>query len=299
MSSPASPPPPAPSPSPSSAPASAGADAPALAGLAPGRAGPLQRTALAAVWLAAAWPFGLWLVQRSDPVLAVAIARYAANVLIYAVLALGGGGALACLVFPPAAAWVRRSAARTWLGLTADTAPVQKARSELRHFETAARHAELGRLLRLRRQFDEAQPHLARAVALDPSIAGAWHQLGLVHFARAQWQAAAAAFARAEQLDPGHAFGDAMLYRGRTLHELGDAGALALLLDHERRHGGGPRGHVWRADALLRAGRGDEAREALRQAAAPPRQRLSAEDNWFRALARVRLWGRGGRGGGA
>ena len=26
----------------------------------------------------------------------------------------------------------------------------------------------------------------------------------------------------------------------------------------------------------------------------PPAQRLGAEENWFRALARVRLWGKGG-----
>jgi len=33
---------------------------------------------------------------------------------------------------------------------------------------------------------------------------------------------------------------------------------------------------------------------ALRQAAQKPAHRLSPEDGWCRALARVRLWGKGG-----
>ena len=45
---------------------------------------------------------------------------------------------------------------------------------------------------------------------------------------------------------------------------------------------------------VRRANEGREALIALRQAAAPPRQRLTAEENWFRARARVRLWGKGG-----
>ena len=109
-----------------------------------------------------------------------------------------------------------------------------------------------------------------------------------------QWQRAAAAFHAAEQLDPGHAFGDALLHLGRCLHQLGDATALATLRAHQQRHGGGPRSHVWFADALLRAGDHTAGVTALREAAAPPKQRLTAEENWFRAIARVRLWGKRG-----
>jgi hypothetical protein len=114
-------------------------------------------------------------------------------------------------------------------------------------------------------------------------------------FSQHAWQAAANAFLRAETLDPGHAFGDALLHHGRALHELGDARALEVLRAHQQRHGGGPRSHLWLADALLRAGERDAGLAALREAAAPPRTRLTAEENWFRALARVRLWGKGGR----
>jgi tetratricopeptide (TPR) repeat protein len=245
---------------------------------------------LAAVWLVAVWPVVLWLVHCSDPEHAVEVAQRAARTAVAAGWLLAGTTVVACLLFPPAPAWLRRTWVRTWTNLSTDQAPLQRARAELQHFETATRHAELGRLLRLRRQHDEAIVHLQRAVQLDDGIATAWHQLGLALFAQAEWEQAAEAFRRAERLDPGHAFGDALLHLGRAQHEQRDPQALATLQEHQRRHGGGARSHLWLADALLRVGDRAGARAALRAAAAPPRQRLSAEDNWFRALARVRLW---------
>ncbi|MFY9341530.1 MAG: hypothetical protein WAT39_03510, partial [Planctomycetota bacterium] len=200
---------------------------------------------LALVWLLAAWPVGLWLLHLADPEAAVAVAHGSKAVAWRASWWLLAVGAVLFVAFPPAPAWVRRTASRLWLSITADQAPLVRARGELRHFETASKHAEVGRLLRLRRQNGQALAHLARAVELDGSVASAWHQLGLVSFSQHDWRSAANACGRAEQLEPGHAFGDALLHAGRALHELGEAQALPLLLEHRQRHGGGPRSLCW------------------------------------------------------
>jgi predicted Zn-dependent protease len=136
--------------------------------------------------------------------------------------------------------------------------------------------------------------HLQQAVEHDPGVAGHWHWLGLVQFDHGDWAAAAESFRRAEELDPGHAFGNALLLQGRARHQLGDAGALALLVQHQRQHGGSPRSQVWLADAYARAGDRTAALASLQLAAAPPRVKLSVEENWFRAIARMRTFGRGG-----
>jgi tetratricopeptide (TPR) repeat protein len=242
-----------------------------------------------------AWPIVLWLVHVGDPEGAVALARGTASG-AWSVLWWSGGALLvACVVFPPALAWLRLAWHDTWIGLTSDASALARAQAELRHFETPARQLEVGRLARLRRQWQLAATHLERAVELDGSQANAWHQLGLVRFVHMQWPAAAAAFERAEELDPGHAFGDALLHLGRVRFLTGEASALATLLVHQRRHGGGKKSHVWLADAQRAAGDAAGAIVSLRHAAARGERRLSAEENWYRAVARVRLWGKGGR----
>ncbi len=246
---------------------------------------------IATVLLVAVWPFALWLLSRSDPELAVrfeSAVYHALRTLAFWLLAAVG---VACIVFPPAWAGLRLFWSRLWRSLSNDQAPLRRAISELRHFESAARHAEVGRLARLRQLDDLARPHLERAVELDPTHASSWYQLGLLQFHAGQSAVAAESFRRVEELDPGHAFGDALLLRGRALHALGDPEALALLVQHQRQHGGSPRSHVWLADAHLRAGDRDAANAALQLAAAPPRLRLTAEENWFRAWARVRCLG--------
>ncbi len=254
----------------------------------------LRKLPLAIVWLLAAWPLVLWLVHRSDPVAAVELVQQTQASLWSGLGFATAGTLLVCLVFPPAPAWLRRTWHRTWIQLTLDRAPLLRALSELRHFASASRHAEVGRLLRLRGDAAGALQHLDLSLGLDRDVASTWHQLGLVLFPLHEWQRAAVAFQNAEQLDPGHAFGDALLHLGRCQQELGDPAALATLRAHQQRHGGGPRSHVWLADALLRAGDRAGAVAALREAAAPPRLRLTAEENWFRAIARVRLWGKRG-----
>lgn len=249
---------------------------------------------LAGVWLLAAWPVLLWLLQGSDPELAVAVAHRTAAILWSTLWWTLGGGLVACLLLPPVPAWLRWQGGRIWRGLSTDQAPLRRALAELRHFATGPRHAEVGRLARLRDQHALAKEHLARAVELEPEAPSNWYQLGLVQFADGQWAAAAESFRQAEERDPGHAFGDALLRRGRALHELGDAAALPLLVHHQRQHGGGPRSHLWLAEAHQCFGDRTAAIAALRTAAAPPTTKLSAEENWCRARARVRLWGKGG-----
>ena len=250
---------------------------------------------LALVWAAALWPVLLWLVHARDPVAAVRLAQGAASAWSAAwPWALGSAIATAAL-YPPAPAFVRRALHRSRQALLLDQQALLLRLADLRQFETAARHLEVGRMLRQARKHEQAIPHLGRAVELDETMAGGWHQLGLALFALHQWPAAARCCERAEALDPGHAFGDALLVLGRCLFMVKDGRALATLEEHARRHGGGPRSWLWLAEARARAGDSSGAVAALRQAAQNPTVALSPEDGWFRALARVRLWGKGGR----
>ncbi|MBL8753974.1 MAG: tetratricopeptide repeat protein [Planctomycetes bacterium] len=253
----------------------------------------LRTLPLALTFAVAAWPFVLWLVHRVDAEAAVRTEQTVVAALKTGAWLLGGL-LLVGLAVPLARAFLRLHGSRIWLSLSQDMAPLLRAQSELRHFESGARHFEVGRLARLRRRDDLALVHLQRAVELEAGAASHWHWLGLAQFDHGDWTAAAESFRRAEALDPGHAFGGALLLRGRALHLLGAPEALALLAEHGRRHGGSPKSHVWLAEAYTRAGDAAAARTALGIAAAPPRTKLSAEENWFRAIARMRTFGRGG-----
>jgi tetratricopeptide (TPR) repeat protein len=255
----------------------------------------LRGVPLAVVFAAATWPVVLWLVHQRDPLAAVELAAAAA-----AALRTAGGFVLLttaalCLLFPPALAGLRLLGSQLLQAVTSDPAPLRRALAELAHFETAARHAEIGRLLLLRGRGQLAAAHLQRALELDPSLAAAWHGLGRVMFGQHAWQQAAAAFGNAERLDPGHAFGEALLLHGRARHCLGDTAALDVLQQHQQRHGGNSRSELWLAEALDRAGQHDLATAALRRAAAAPGRRETAVEQWCRARARTRLFGRGGK----
>lgn len=246
-------------------------------------------------WLVAAWPFVLWLVHRADPQLAVRMAQSLHTGLGTAALWGAAVGVLLCLLFPPAPAWLRLVWQRTWRQLGMDAAPLRKARADLANFESPARHLDVARLAWQRNQATLAATHVRRALELDGEIASGWHLLGSVQFAAGDHAAAAATLQRAETLDPGHAFGEALLLQGRARFLLGEPVGLELLRRHEREHGGGARSHYWLAQALRRQGDHAAALAALRIAAQQPTRAATAEEQWFRALARVRLWGRGGR----
>ncbi|MCU0862617.1 MAG: hypothetical protein MUC36_02385 [Planctomycetes bacterium] len=250
---------------------------------------------LALAWLLACWPLVLWLVHQRDPVAAVWLARAVQSGAWTAALWTAGIGALACVLFPPVPAWLRLRWQRTWRRLGTDAAPLRKAQAELAGFESAARHLTVARLAWHRDQAELAAVHVQRALELDGDSASAWHLLGTVRFAAGDHAAAAAACERAEALDPGHAFGEALLLQGRARFLRGEPAGLELLQRHQRHHGGGARSHLWLAEALQRAGDRPAAIAALRTAAQQPTRAATAEEQWFRALARVRLWGRGGR----
>jgi tetratricopeptide (TPR) repeat protein len=252
----------------------------------------LRALPLLAVWALAAWPVALWLVHRSDPETAVQLAQTAAAVLQHTgfwLLVFGGG---ACLLLPAARAGVRLVGHRTWRRLATDHAPLQRALANLDQFASPARHLDVARLAFQRGLTELASTHAVKAVEGDGGTASAWHLLGTIAFAQRQYPVAAAALARAEGLDPGHAFGDALLLGARARQLLGDPAALALLEEHARRHGGGPKSHLWLAEALQQAGQTAAATAALRTAAQRPTQAQNAEDGWYRAVASMRLWGR-------
>jgi tetratricopeptide (TPR) repeat protein len=247
------------------------------------------------VWGAAAAPFVLFVVHRSDPEAAVRIAVAAKFWGQRALLVLAVLGAVAALLFPPLPAWLRLMFARTKVAWSIDRAPLLNAMAELRHLETAQRHYEVGRLAWLRRDLGIAGPHLQRALELDASLAPAQHLFGLYLLRVGALPPAHAAFTAAETLDPGHAFGDALLYRGRCEDLLGaHERAVATFAAHQQQHGGGRKSRYWYGDALWHHGERDAAGTAFREAAAPAAGRLTAEENWFRALARVRCWRLGG-----
>lgn len=254
-------------------------------------------TPLALVWACAALPFALYVVYQYDPVLAVELAN---DLAIWSLrFALGGGalGLLALLAYPPFPAWLRRFVDRVRRSWTVDRAPMLQALKELEHFETAQKHYEVARLAWIRTDLALVGPHAARAVELDPTLPQAQHLLGQFLLRVGAPAQALLAFQNAERLDPGHAFGESLLFQARALALLGrDEEAVTRFEQHAARFGGSHRSDYWRGEALAAVGRGQDAAAAFQAAAANPGRRLPPEENWFRARARVKRWGhRGGR----
>jgi tetratricopeptide (TPR) repeat protein len=251
---------------------------------------------LCLVWLAVAVPVALWLVHRRDPELAVRAAQIGDSWLRSGLLGVGAAAFVASLCYPPLPAGLRLLLHRARLALGSDRGPLLRAISELRHFESAQKHLEVGRLALQLGDVNLAGPHLLRAVELDRSLSAAHYQFARLLFRLGQLAAADKAFANAEGLDPGHAFGDAALHRGRCLDLLGNhAGAVQVLQQHAAQHGGNRRSHFWLAEALQASGDREGSLAALHVAAAPKTTPLTAEENWFRARARVALWRQGSR----
>ncbi len=252
-----------------------------------------RHLALTLVWLIAAAPPALWLVHAEDPEAAVRVTQIADLWLTRGALGVGVVAAILLLLFPPFPAWVRLLLHRSRLAFASDRGPLLRALGELQHFETAQRHLEAGRLALQLGDLDTAAPHLVRARELEPGLAAAHHQIGLLAFRLGDLKTALDGFTRAESFDPGHAFGDALLFGGRCLYLLGDAkNAAAVLREHDRRHGGGAKSQFWLGEALVAADDRAGAAAAFASAAAPPKQKLTPEENWFRARARVRTWRR-------
>ena len=251
---------------------------------------------LAILWVCALLPVALFLVSRADPVLAVEVANTLSLWIGRLLLAGGALTVLGLLAYPPFPAWLRRFADRARRSWTVDRAPLLKALQDLEHFETAQKHFEVARIAWLRTDLSTVGPHAARAVELDPRMPQAHHLFGQFLLRVGATAQASRAFAAAEELDPGHAFGDALLMQARALALSGEhEHALARFEQHQAQHGGGHRSNYWRGEALAAAGHAEAAGEAFRAAAADPKRKLPAEENWFRALARVKSWRFGGK----
>lgn len=259
-------------------------------------AAPLRPGLLVARWLPlglvaalALLPGVLYLLHLSDPVLAV---RAAVALTRWVVLAVAAGAAvllLGLLAYPPLPARIRLFVDRTRAAWTADQAALQRARAELEHFENAQRHLDVARLAWIRRDFGLLGTHAARAVELDAELPAARYLYGQFLLENARPAEAAAEFEATERLDPGHAFGNALLLQARAEHLAGDLdGALRDFDAHRAHYGDSHRSNWFHGEALLAAGRTDDARRAFADAAAAPPNRLPAEENWYRALARVR-----------
>jgi tetratricopeptide (TPR) repeat protein len=248
------------------------------------------------LWAVAAWPLVLWLVFLTSPVTAVQVELTAGLWLARAGSIAAVVTVLGLLMFPPFAAGLRLAGNKLRRTLTADRSAYMRALSELRHVETAARHLEVGRMALQMRELQAAAMHLSRALELEPTLVSARYQLAQLLLQIGRLPEARAHLQMVVEQDPGHAFGDALLQLGRCQHLLhDDRGAAELLQRHAREHGGSRKSHYWLAQSLAAIGDEAGARAALQVAAAPPERRLTPEEGWFRAWARVKLWRHGGR----
>lgn len=246
---------------------------------------------LAATWIAALLPVALYGIYHSNPEFAVVVAlqmkQWSLRILMLAIIAT----AIGVIFYPPLPAWLRRLVDRTRTKWSADRAPLLRALSELKHFETAQKHFEVAKLAWIRCDYELTGVHIRRSVQLDPSLPAAQYLLGKFALSSDARTEALSAFTAAEHLDTGHAFGSAQLHKAHLQHLTGNlSGSLQTFASYFRKHGGSHRSNYWHAEALLDAGQNQAAAVAFQTAAADPKMRLNSEENWFRARARVRCW---------
>jgi len=253
----------------------------------------LRALPLGLLWLAGLFPVALWCIDRGSPLLAVQTVLTTGAALRTALLWGGAGALVLALLYPPFLPGARLLLAAGVDRLRYDRGPLLRALGELRHLETAARHLEAGRAALAIDDPTAALPHLVRAIELEPQIVAAHYQLGVCLVAMGHADRAIAPLRHVVEREPGHAFGGAMLLLGRCLMRTHDLRAAAdVLARHAREHGGNRKSHFWLGQCLLAVGDRDGARAAFAVAAQKPpaRPRLTADEAFHRARARVRLW---------
>lgn len=241
-------------------------------------------------WLACALPVCLFAMHAKSPLMAVEFWQVTMAVLGRGLLWTLIAAFVLLLGFPPFPAYLRLWFSRAAARLTTDRGPFVRALTELRNLETAARHLEAGRAALACGDPRVAIPHLARALELDKEMLPARYQLGLALLEVSALPQARAVLHSVVLVDPGHAFGGALLTLARCAQLAGDRdAAVALFEQHAHAHGGNRKSHFWLGQARL--GRGDRsgARAAFEVAAAR-NGRLSPEEGFYRARARVALW---------
>lgn len=267
-----------------------------MTAIAPPPAAPRQRRlrlAIAVVpWSLALLVLAVLVTGLLSPAAGIELWQTSTEVAIWTSWRLAIAAAVLLLLYPPFPAGVRVAFARFRARLQADRGKFLIAAGELRHLETAARQYEAGRAAMSIDSPREAVPHLVRALELEPTQLGARYQLGLAALQLGDLRAAEGLLAAVVASDPGHAFGDARLQLGRArqLQQKFEAARLDLE-QHEREHGGNCRSHYWLGQVRRALGDADGARAAFHVAAHPTaKQKRTAEEDLFRARARVALW---------
>ncbi len=206
--------------------------------------------------------------------------------------------ALVLIAWPPFLPGIRLWLSRMRDRMSVDQGPMLTAQDRLRHLETAPDHVTVG-LAQLRLgQAARAIPHFGRALQLDPTHVAARFHLGRALLQVGALDEARLALADVVRIDPGHAFGRAILELAEACERTGDdATADRLLADHEHAHGPHRRADLARGRIALRRGDRDSARRFLERAAASPSagaRRLNPDEAFDRARARVLRWRLGG-----
>ena len=252
----------------------------------------------ALLWLGALIPPGIYAVQLASPVETVELANRVGAVMARAlqigVLAL----VVAALLYPPFLPWVRLGFRRIRNRMSVDQGSMYRALEELRHLETAANHLVVARTMRNMGGLRGALAHAMRAVQMEPDGVAARFLLGSLLREAGQTQAAVEHLQAVVNKEPDHAFGEARVQLGIAQLQAGkDAEGLSVLEQHRAEFGGSRKTLYLIARARRTLGQSKEAREALLEAVSPGRddERLTPEEELYRARARVGLWRTGGR----
>ncbi|HEV8114441.1 MAG TPA: tetratricopeptide repeat protein [Planctomycetota bacterium] len=154
---------------------------------------------------------------------------------------------------------------------------------DLGHVDTPHNQGKLGSLLAGSGRFRAAVPHLERAVAGEPTVAEWQYRLGCALLETARPREAAAALARAAEIDEEHAYGAVLARLCEARLASGDAeGALDAIVRRERNHGADPESAYRRGVSEKALGRKQEARKSFAEA----RHLASSAARFHRARAR-------------
>ena len=157
---------------------------------------------LGTVWVIALLPVGFYLLHLSNPQAAVSLSTAATELTLQALFVAAAAAIAGFLLYPPLPAWVRRYLDRTRTKWSADRAPMARAISELKHFETAQKHFEIAKLAWIRSDYALVATHAQRSVALDATLPSAQYLLGLIALQTDARPEALAAFQRCRATRP-------------------------------------------------------------------------------------------------